>query len=207
MTASRSNGPVLSIRNVSVALPKGGDRPLAVKGVSLDVPPGEIVCLVGESGSGKSVTAFSVMGLGALPVVGGEIGRLATGRQAASPKLDGTANGDRGPTVFIRELARDGREIRGANRQINAPPNRHDGLLRARRLVIKRDQLAAVAGNEQLAGLIELRRAVLEKTSRACSGTPDRHVLAHDRFGFRERHPEANSENVEAGLRTSGFRP
>jgi peptide/nickel transport system ATP-binding protein len=73
MTASRSNGPVLSIRNVSVALPKGGDRPLAVKGVSLDVPPGEIVCLVGESGSGKSVTAFSVMGLGALPVVGGEI--------------------------------------------------------------------------------------------------------------------------------------
>jgi len=65
--------PVLSIRNVSVALPKGGDRPLAVKGVSLDVPPGEIVCLVGESGSGKSVTAFSVMGLGALPVVGGEI--------------------------------------------------------------------------------------------------------------------------------------
>ncbi|WP_430397151.1 ABC transporter ATP-binding protein [Ferrovibrio sp.] len=73
MTATNATQPVLSIRNLAVALPKGGDRAHAVKGISLDVPPGEIVCLVGESGSGKSVTAFSVMGLGALPVVGGEI--------------------------------------------------------------------------------------------------------------------------------------
>jgi len=73
MTSTNTAQPVLSIRNLAVALPKGGDRAHAVKGISLDVPPGEIVCLVGESGSGKSVTAFSVMGLGALPVVGGEI--------------------------------------------------------------------------------------------------------------------------------------
>ncbi len=73
MTPANATPPVLSIRNLAVALPKGGDRAHAVKGISLDVPPGEIVCLVGESGSGKSVTAFSVMGLGALPVVGGEI--------------------------------------------------------------------------------------------------------------------------------------
>jgi peptide/nickel transport system ATP-binding protein len=73
MTSTNVTQPVLSIRNLAVALPKGGDRAHAVKGISLDVPPGEIVCLVGESGSGKSVTAFSVMGLGALPVVGGEI--------------------------------------------------------------------------------------------------------------------------------------
>ncbi|MBP7669840.1 MAG: ABC transporter ATP-binding protein [Ferrovibrio sp.] len=73
MTSTNATQPVLSIRNLAVALPKGGDRAHAVKGISLDVPPGEIVCLVGESGSGKSVTAFSVMGLGALPVVGGEI--------------------------------------------------------------------------------------------------------------------------------------
>jgi peptide/nickel transport system ATP-binding protein len=55
--------PVLEVRNLSVTLPKGADRELAVDKVSFTVNPGEIVCLVGESGSGKSVIAFTVMGL------------------------------------------------------------------------------------------------------------------------------------------------
>jgi peptide/nickel transport system ATP-binding protein len=55
--------PVLSVRGLSVRLPAGADRALAVRDVSFDVNPGEIVCVVGESGSGKSVTAFTVMGL------------------------------------------------------------------------------------------------------------------------------------------------
>jgi peptide/nickel transport system ATP-binding protein len=55
--------PVLHIANLSVALPRGADRPLAVEGLSLDVKRGEVVCIVGESGSGKSVTAAAVMGL------------------------------------------------------------------------------------------------------------------------------------------------
>jgi peptide/nickel transport system ATP-binding protein len=54
---------VLSIRNVSVALPKGADRALAVENVSYDVKRGEIMCVVGESGSGKSMAANAVMGL------------------------------------------------------------------------------------------------------------------------------------------------
>jgi peptide/nickel transport system ATP-binding protein len=67
--------PVLEISDLSIALPPGADRPLAVDCASLAVAPGELVCLVGESGSGKSVIAQSVMGLlpEALPVVGGEI--------------------------------------------------------------------------------------------------------------------------------------
>ena len=55
-----------------------GRRKRAVKcaeQVTLDVEPGQIVCLVGESGCGKSITALSVMGL--LPrqgrVTGGSI--------------------------------------------------------------------------------------------------------------------------------------
>ena len=56
-------GPVLELKNLSIGLPKGGDRADAVIDVSLSVAPGEIVCLVGESGSGKSVIAFSAMGL------------------------------------------------------------------------------------------------------------------------------------------------
>jgi ABC-type glutathione transport system ATPase component len=55
--------PLLSIRNLRVALPAGADRHLAVDDVSLEVGQGEIVCIVGESGSGKSLTAHAVMGL------------------------------------------------------------------------------------------------------------------------------------------------
>ena len=69
----RNLAPILSVKDLSVALPRGGDRDLAVQKVSFDVMPGEIVCLVGESGSGKSVTASTVMGLGSLPIVSGDI--------------------------------------------------------------------------------------------------------------------------------------
>ena len=53
----------LEVAHLTVALPTGGERTHAVRGVSLAVNRGEIVCLVGESGSGKSVTAQAVMGL------------------------------------------------------------------------------------------------------------------------------------------------
>src|SRR5262245_16321406 len=54
---------ILAIHELTVALPKGADRANAVEQVSLEVQPGEIVCVVGESGSGKSVTAQAIMGL------------------------------------------------------------------------------------------------------------------------------------------------
>jgi peptide/nickel transport system ATP-binding protein len=57
------NTPVLSIRGVTLALPKGADREFAVEEVSYDVARGEIMCVVGESGSGKSMAANAVMGL------------------------------------------------------------------------------------------------------------------------------------------------
>jgi peptide/nickel transport system ATP-binding protein len=55
--------PALEVRDLTISLPPGADRACAVKGVSLSVDRGEIVCLVGESGSGKSVIAHAVMGL------------------------------------------------------------------------------------------------------------------------------------------------
>ncbi|WNL43002.1 ABC transporter ATP-binding protein [Halomonas sp. PAMB 3264] len=64
---------VLRIRDLSVALPKGADRALAVENVSYEVNRGEIMCVVGESGSGKSMAANTVMGLlpkGVRPVQG-----------------------------------------------------------------------------------------------------------------------------------------
>jgi peptide/nickel transport system ATP-binding protein len=55
--------PVLSVRNLTVDLPKGMERNYAVRDISFDLPRGEILCVIGESGSGKSVTANAVMGL------------------------------------------------------------------------------------------------------------------------------------------------
>jgi peptide/nickel transport system ATP-binding protein len=54
---------VLSVRNLSIALPSGADRPFAAENISFDVNAGEILCLLGESGSGKSIISFSIMGL------------------------------------------------------------------------------------------------------------------------------------------------
>ena len=67
--------PILEVRDLTIALPSGGDRATAVRHVSFTVGKGEILCLVGESGSGKSVIAQSVMGLlpKSLPVTSGQI--------------------------------------------------------------------------------------------------------------------------------------
>lgn len=54
---------LLEISDLSVRLPKGGDRPHAVEAVSLSIARNEMVCIVGESGSGKSIMAKAVMGL------------------------------------------------------------------------------------------------------------------------------------------------
>ncbi|HEY0122700.1 MAG TPA: ATP-binding cassette domain-containing protein, partial [Rhizobium sp.] len=54
---------VLSVKNLTVSLPKAMERAHAVEDVSFDLMDGEILCIIGESGSGKSVTASAIMGL------------------------------------------------------------------------------------------------------------------------------------------------
>ncbi|MGV0743048.1 dipeptide ABC transporter ATP-binding protein [Mycolicibacterium sp. XJ870] len=55
--------PVASVRDLHVSFRRGGRDVRALRGVSLDIPRGEILGLVGESGSGKSVLGFSMLGL------------------------------------------------------------------------------------------------------------------------------------------------
>ena len=54
---------LVDIRGLTIALPPGADRALAVEDVRLEIGANEIVCIVGESGSGKSLTAHAIMGL------------------------------------------------------------------------------------------------------------------------------------------------
>ncbi|EHP39611.1 ABC transporter [Cupriavidus basilensis OR16] len=68
--------PVLEIQDLSIRLPAGGDRDLAVQGASLTLEAGQTLCVVGESGSGKSMIANAVMGLLPRPHVEPVAGRI-----------------------------------------------------------------------------------------------------------------------------------
>ena len=55
--------PILSVRDLNVMFNLRGRKLHAIRGVSLDVMPGESLAIVGESGSGKSVFVKTFMGL------------------------------------------------------------------------------------------------------------------------------------------------
>jgi oligopeptide/dipeptide ABC transporter ATP-binding protein len=70
-----SDSPLLEIKDLQVGFDTPAGLLMAVRGVDLEIFPGEIVALVGESGCGKSLTALSVLNLIEPPgrVIAGEI--------------------------------------------------------------------------------------------------------------------------------------
>ncbi|SEO46303.1 dipeptide ABC transporter ATP-binding protein [Trujillonella endophytica] len=120
MSAPLPDGaPLLKIRDLTVSYATRSGPVPAVRGVDLDVFPGEVVALVGESGSGKSTTAHAVVGL--LPaggrIDGGSIhfsGRDLTG---ASEKELQLVRGARiglvpqDPTVSLNPTRRIGAQV------------------------------------------------------------------------------------------------
>ena len=101
-TDQAGDAPCLAVRNLSIDLPAGADRPHAVHAISFEVLPGQVVCLLGESGSGKSVIAQAVMGLlpDSLAPSGGRIDVLGENVLAAEPARLRALRGSRMAMVF-----------------------------------------------------------------------------------------------------------
>jgi branched-chain amino acid transport system ATP-binding protein len=73
----------------------------AVRGLSLEVKPGQIVGLIGPNGAGKSSTLHAIMG--AAPVVGGDVrldGRSIVGRRPEDVARNGVALVPEGRRIF-----------------------------------------------------------------------------------------------------------
>ncbi|MFF8537961.1 dipeptide ABC transporter ATP-binding protein [Streptomyces sp. NPDC015532] len=125
MTDEAENGenmsaPLLEIRGLSVSYrTRDGGTVAAVRGVDLDVWPGQVTAVVGESGSGKSTTAHAITRLlpddGVIDAGAVRFGRhdLATLSEAELRTVRGARIGlvPQDPTVSLNPVKRIGEQV------------------------------------------------------------------------------------------------
>ena len=76
---------LVSVQNLHKVYHRGGERIDVLKGVSLDIPPGDFLALMGPSGSGKTTLLNLLGGLdtpteGSISVAGDRLDKLSGGR-------------------------------------------------------------------------------------------------------------------------------
>jgi peptide/nickel transport system ATP-binding protein len=138
---------LLSVQNMSIVLPRGGDRSHAVSNVDFDIDENQIVCLVGESGSGKSMIAHAILGLlppgisvdnGGMMFEGTDLARLSPAERRA-------VRGNRISMIFqepltaLNPLTRVGEQVAEAIRV-------HHGDVPAKAVAARAEELFAKVG-------------------------------------------------------------
>jgi len=153
--------PLLRVSELRVAY--GGIQ--AVKGVSFEVHPGELVCLIGSNGAGKTTSMKAVTGI--QPLAGGEVlyqGRSIQGQGAWDLVRSGLAMVPEGRGVFTRmsilENLQMGAYIRHDSAGVADDLERMFALFP--RLQERRDQLAGtLSGGEQQ--MLAMGRALMSR--------------------------------------------
>ena len=153
--------PLLQVSELRVAY--GGIQ--AVKGVSFEVHPGELVCLIGSNGAGKTTSMKAVTGI--QPLAGGEVlyqGRSIQGQGAWDLVRSGLAMVPEGRGVFTRmsilENLQMGAYIRHDSAGVADDLERMFALFP--RLQERRDQLAGtLSGGEQQ--MLAMGRALMSR--------------------------------------------
>ncbi len=123
-------GPLISIRDLSVAFHQGGQQTLAVNKASLDINRGETVALVGESGSGKSVLALSILQLLPYPAASHPSGTITFKGQDLLSASDGDLRRVRGNdvTMIFQEPMTSLNPLHSVEKQISEILGLHQGL-------------------------------------------------------------------------------